>query len=274
MIERQRDTQIEIPPGLLLLHKKQNMEYAVYDDRYILKLCFHLPPNHDHPGTSSSTGLSQRVYALVTNMRPDETLSLEKLHCIAGRIPALHQRLRGPHVYVPPADRPSLKMIKAPYQPSPGDHPVKEAWKAYTGSRCPVFKLDSQATVYRPQVAMQKQRPQMMPPVALEVPWHPEEAEERNADLGPTTLYSAQVSADGQKFYEVFTPIEHSGGEKIPGLWRFSAYNQDNTLYFSVVVNVTEERDMPKKPSNRKRKADDNGQHDDQSPSRKRANIP
>ncbi|XP_062406897.1 uncharacterized protein LOC134097640 [Sardina pilchardus] len=246
--------------------------YADYDDRYILKLCFHVPSNPDHQGTSSSTGLRQEVYAVVTNMRPDEPLSLDTLHCIANRIPAFHQRLRGAHVYVPPADRPSLNILWAPYQPSPGNHPVKEAWKAYTGSSCPVFKPNSQATAYRPQIIMQKQRPQMMPPAALQVPWHAEELGERNDDLGPTTRYSVQVSVYGQKFYEVFTPIQHSGREDIPGLWRFSVYDWDHTLYFSVVVQVTEERDMPKKPSTRKRKADDNGQDYDQCPCRKRAN--
>lgn len=196
---------------------------------------------------------------------------MEKLNCISGRLPAFHQWMRGDHVYAALDGQPNLKVIKAPYQASPVEHPIHEAWKAFTGSSCPAYKPISQATAYRPQVILKRKRPSMIPPAPLQVQWHPEDPWERNASLPPNAIYGVQMLANGQMIYEMSTPISPAGGEEIPGLWRFSGYHQDGTIYFSVVLKVTEETDMPQRPSSRKRKADDDGQY--QVPSKKRLHV-
>lgn len=191
--------------------------------------------------------MKQRITALVTNIRPYEPLDDDKIISIATRIPALSQMVSDTHFYdssYSPLDSSStVKILPRPYRPPPDMDSVRVAWKVFTGSKCRVYRPPRQPTAYGPTRPAQPPKPQPIPPVPLQIPWHPEEPEHAHVEMDLTTEYSSQTSADGESIYEILSQVKNAGGEEIPGLWRVSGYHMDGTVYLSVIIKIMEKKE-------------------------------
>lgn len=199
-------------------------------------------------GVSPKTRMKQRIKALVTNIRPHEPLTEEKIRFIATRIPALSRIVSDTHFYdssyTPLDSHSTVKVRRTPYRPSPTDtDSVRVAWKVFTGSKCRVYRPPRQPKAYGPTGPPQPLRPQPIPPVPLQMPWHPEVPEDANVEMDLTTEYSSQTLADGRIIYEILSQVKNAGGEEIPGLWRVSDYDMDGTVYLCDHTSQGEEKE-------------------------------
>lgn len=227
---------------------------------------------------------------MVTNFRRDEPLTVEKLNFIIARIPTLYSHLTDDQYYVMKDNvlgvvKAKVKAIHKPYIPAQGDtDQTKMVWKLYTGSNCPVRKPPRPNTAQTNSGrAGQPVAPPHIPPVVLEMPWHPDGPEEMHFELPQMTEFNHQVLPDsGTRIEEMYSLALNSGGEEIPGLWRLSGYNPDHTAYLSAIVKVMERKEKPEErsssrmqqpPAMRKRRREAEAQDENDETVFKRARI-
>ncbi|XP_063047614.1 uncharacterized protein LOC134441293 [Engraulis encrasicolus] len=258
---------------------EDNVRYIDYQDRYILKLRYHLVTWDDKE--QSTIGPLQRVKALVTNLSPIENglLNREKLNVIAARMPTFYRHLTDAQYYAIHDDeidwiKPKLRVIHKPFTPSQGDtDETKKQWKLFTGSNGPVCRPQRPNTTQPGRVG-QSVAPPHIPPVALDMPWHPEGPETFDYEIPQETEYNYEVLPSGILIDEIFSLVGNSGGEEIPGLWKLTAYNPDKTVYVSAAVKILERKEksvrrsssrMRQPATTRKRRREAEAQDEDDS---------